>query len=373
MVALAFRYSSLFTALALFFLLLYALGAAANAGGFLEVTGIILVLALASFATGGIIGFLFGIPHIAQRNNNTANAGAAGAADEFTHSTNLEQIADWLTKIMVGVGLTQLPKIIQHFNALCHAAGSALDSSTTKNHGAPLAGAILIAFAIAGFLMVYLWTYLYLIRIQNALCIKQLVSSQLLQTANNDKKAIDLANTQMILAQNIPNIPKQDLAAAFACASVDIISTIFFNAVEIRKQNCNTPATQYRIDRTIPIWEVLIALDTAGEHPENDAALGMALKDKQAPDYTAAIKIFDIAIQKLAVHDNPGIKGMVYYNRAFCRIMTDPNFNHQQPSAGDIRQMVLTDLQEAANAHYTTDRVDVNTVTTNWTKLNGAA
>jgi hypothetical protein len=373
MVALAFRYSSLFTVLTLFLLLLYAWGEAAKFGEFLEVTGIILLLALASFAAGGIIGFLFGIPHVAQRNNNTTTTGGtSGAEDEFTHSTNLEQIADWLTKILVGVGLTQLPKIIQHFNKLCNAVGGAFDSAATKNHGAPLAGAILIVFAITGFLIVYLWTYLYLIRIQNALCIKQLVSSQLSQTANYDKKAIDLANTQMILPQNLPDIPKQDLVQAFARASGNIISTIFFNAVEVRKQNCNTPATKYRIDRTVPIWEALIALDTGGEHPEDYAELGMSLKDKQAPDYIAAITNFDKAIEKLAVHDCPGIKGMVYYNRAFCRIVTDARFNNKQASADNIRQTVLADLQEAAKEHYTTDSVDVNTVIATWKQMNGA-
>jgi len=40
-------------------------------------------------------------------------------------NTNLEQISDWLTKIIVGVGLTQFPQIIRGFQSLGIRWGSA--------------------------------------------------------------------------------------------------------------------------------------------------------------------------------------------------------------------------------------------------------
>jgi hypothetical protein len=63
---------------------------------------------------GAIIGLLFGIPRALQQEkvigdsagSGTSSAGS-GTASGYRPNTNLEQISDWLTKILVGVGLTQ--------------------------------------------------------------------------------------------------------------------------------------------------------------------------------------------------------------------------------------------------------------------------
>src|ERR1700730_13401118 len=53
----------------------------------------------ACMALGWAVGFLFGVPRV----------GSTPASTRI--NTNLEQISDWLTKILVGVGLTQLHKL----------------------------------------------------------------------------------------------------------------------------------------------------------------------------------------------------------------------------------------------------------------------
>ena len=89
--------------------------------------------ALAMLAFGAALGFLFGIPKVLQGSNtgpaessapagppattrnNVTGATAPAASTPFTYqqrvNTNLEEISDWLTKIIVGVGLIQLQNI----------------------------------------------------------------------------------------------------------------------------------------------------------------------------------------------------------------------------------------------------------------------
>lgn len=69
----------------------------------LTTMGVGLYLCGASTLVGGMIGFLFGVPrkNLAAEANNNRLAGRS-----YTPNTNLEHISDWLTKIIVGVGLT---------------------------------------------------------------------------------------------------------------------------------------------------------------------------------------------------------------------------------------------------------------------------
>jgi hypothetical protein len=75
------------------------------------------LFAAASTLSGWLLGLLFGIPRTLARANlpppaTGASGGGAGASSAAAPSsrvnTNLEDISDWLTKTIVGVGLTQL-------------------------------------------------------------------------------------------------------------------------------------------------------------------------------------------------------------------------------------------------------------------------
>lgn len=69
------------------------------------------LIASASFLAGGLVGFLFGIPRAVQ--GSTAPSGAT----QYQANTNLEQVSDWLTKIIVGVGLVQIGRVIPGLTA----------------------------------------------------------------------------------------------------------------------------------------------------------------------------------------------------------------------------------------------------------------
>src|SRR4051794_13810704 len=115
-----------------------------------------------AFAIGGLLGFLFGIPRSPSgdpgRAVTTENSSAGSDAPTRTgyeSNTNLEQISDWLTKILVGVGLVELGKLdttVRHLGAaLAPAFGNAPSSET-------FALATCFLYAVTGFLIIYLAT-----------------------------------------------------------------------------------------------------------------------------------------------------------------------------------------------------------------------
>ncbi len=64
--------------------------------------------AMASLATGATLGFLFGIPRQA---NGAADRPGSGNGATFRHNTNLSDVSDWLTKIIVGLGIAEFDTI----------------------------------------------------------------------------------------------------------------------------------------------------------------------------------------------------------------------------------------------------------------------
>jgi CheY-like chemotaxis protein len=120
------------------------------------------MLAGAVLIVGGLIGFLFGIPRTLQNelpNQNPDRLNDTGPAVAYQANTNLEQISDWLTKILVGVGLTQLANLWTGLKAAAELIQAGLGSGPSAH---AMALAILIYFPVGGFLFGYLWTRLFL-------------------------------------------------------------------------------------------------------------------------------------------------------------------------------------------------------------------
>jgi hypothetical protein len=125
---------------------------------------------------GGVVGLLFGIPKsvsdpvVAPVTPKVDAAVGEGEAPDtrlrssYTVNTNLEQISDWLTKIMVGVGLTQVGAIQTQFNALSSDFGKAFAVPQGALEANPAAAAaLIITYGLtAGFLAGYLLTRMFL-------------------------------------------------------------------------------------------------------------------------------------------------------------------------------------------------------------------
>jgi hypothetical protein len=79
------------------------------------------VWSFAFFVLGGLAGFIFGVPKIVTSNgthSSTLGEISQMAAPEkkakkniIQENTNLTQISDWLTKVIIGAGLVQLKEI----------------------------------------------------------------------------------------------------------------------------------------------------------------------------------------------------------------------------------------------------------------------
>lgn len=81
---------------------------------------VVSLLAGGCLLVGGLLGFLFGVPraaHLPERTSakpeesktaSTETTSADAGRNEYRPNTNLEEVSDWLPKILGGVGLTQL-------------------------------------------------------------------------------------------------------------------------------------------------------------------------------------------------------------------------------------------------------------------------
>ena len=106
---------------------------------------------------GAIIGFLFAIPRSGtyRYRPNQENAGSW-----YDDNTNLEEISDWITKIIVGLTLVQFNKIL---SLLQNAAQNLAHSLSSDKHQDlpvfyPWAYGAIVFFIASGFAISYLWT-----------------------------------------------------------------------------------------------------------------------------------------------------------------------------------------------------------------------
>jgi hypothetical protein len=148
-------------------ILLYVV-ATAHVPSALSGLGYSLAVAAAAMAFGTLMGFLFGIPKMLQGTGATATApagegpGATGGAalatapGSVTDNTNLEQISDWLTKLLIGASLTQLGKIAELVETI---AGALARDVLPGSRGAkPFFAAVVVFWSITGFFVGYLLT-----------------------------------------------------------------------------------------------------------------------------------------------------------------------------------------------------------------------
>lgn len=132
-------------------LFLWALSVPAG-DGWMRAWGVIgvvthaLMVGGACYTLGALLGFLFGIPKTL--------VGGHGVTT-LAQNTNLEQVSDWLTKILVGVGLTQLGKLNEGLPKIGEYFAVANRPSATL--------AIILNWGVAGFLVGYLLTRLFFV------------------------------------------------------------------------------------------------------------------------------------------------------------------------------------------------------------------
>jgi hypothetical protein len=127
-------------------------------GGVARAIGYGALLAGAFFIGGALLGYLFGLRPTSAAQNQSPNSPAPP-------HTNLEEIADWLTKLILGAGLVELTHLrgpIGEFTAFIATGVNPPFFSRGERYEDPGSPAIALAimsfFSASGLLYGYLWT-----------------------------------------------------------------------------------------------------------------------------------------------------------------------------------------------------------------------
>jgi hypothetical protein len=329
---------------------LYALQAQ-GVGRVLAVLGVALTVAGAATIVGALVGFVFGIPRALQGTDGGAAApvtgqgsggGAQGAKSReqaYRANTSLEQISDWLTKILVGVGLTQLtqlPAAIESYSSHLGAALGDLPGASV------FIGAASLYFMVNGFLLSYLWTRLTL---GKAFSEADVVTREELQEAR-DRNARALALVEQQLQKGAPVPPESELESAIAAADDLYRSHIYERAKTVRSENRGGKDPEL-VARTIPIFRALIKRSPEAFH-QSYGQLGIALFDKVPPSLDECEENLSRAIRMRGEPWEQYGYGVYELVRARCRIKKAATLPESQRKADPaLRSAILSDLRVA--------------------------
>jgi hypothetical protein len=119
--------------------------AVAAHGSFLAIFAVGIMTSAAAGILGALVGFLFALP----KTSDTERSG------RLSTNTNLDQVSDWLTKILIGLGLVQIGKVGTGLGNLADSIAPALGGGLGAK---TFALGILVYSIIDGFLIGYLGT-----------------------------------------------------------------------------------------------------------------------------------------------------------------------------------------------------------------------
>lgn len=335
-----------------------------------------------ALGVGALLGLLFGIPRSLQSDQNNPAPAPETSTRRYRANTNLEEISDWLTKIIVGVSLTQLSEIQAQVGVLID--GVADGFGGTAEARAFVAGMLTMA-VVAGFLAGYLLARLYLPRalleadpeITRIATEKATAAATVNATAAAEKKVEEVASerlanqedqiradteaTRLVSLQldagaGAPEPPLAELSDAIKRASQPLRDIALQRASEQRSKYWmgKNPGDLLKMERTIPIFRALLEADPEHKHVIH-GQLGFALKDKTEPDHQGAIEHLSEAISERNVN---GETGWLFYefNRALSRIRSEQGTPDE----------ILADLCKAAGIDFIRDIIGKDEDTVAW-------
>lgn len=119
------------------------------------------MIAASAVVTGGVIGFIFALPRSVTVVIPPSRPGDVEQVTGITvhPNTNLEEVSDWVAKIIVGLTLTQLGKVPRAASGLFDRLGRSLGGSPQD---AIFIGSLIVFCSIVGFLMGWLSTRMFI-------------------------------------------------------------------------------------------------------------------------------------------------------------------------------------------------------------------
>jgi hypothetical protein len=320
----------------------------------------------------------FGLPRTLPPDGATDPA-SKDAKLPYQANTKLDEISDWLTKILVGAGLTQIATLPEHVQVLARYFAPGLGGTPSSE---PFATGTLVYFAVCGFLVVYLWSRLYM---AGALALADratvLALSERMEDVNTqidelkrqaqlDAEALSMLQQQLNPLPDGKPVDPQVLDRAIAVATPRVKRDAFYQAYDMRRINWEDGATKEKMERAIPVFVALAKCDTTNEFHLNHGQLGFALKDQRDPDWKGAESELTRAIQ---IRDRQRDSGWRLYEvvRAECRIHLDPKFARGEPADPGTRTTIVDDLRTALSVDI--DWIWTVPAVTQWLDLNPEA
>jgi hypothetical protein len=317
-----------------------------------SVFGTALTIAAAAFLTGGIFGFLFGIPQTMQASAQSISK------RQYQDNTNLQLVSDWLTKIIIGVGLVQLGRALPALSKLAENLKAPLGGQASS---AAFGLGLTIAYVLLGFFFVYLWSRVVFTQELNLQDTMQVLAERDADRLN----ALRLVSRQLTLLKGGERPPQDELNTAIASVDDATRLEIFNQANSVRKA-WRDPKAKQSIELTIPVFQALIAAEGNKQLHRNHGTLAWALKDKKIPDWPEAIAELTTAI---TIRDKSKVVGWKLYeaNRAFCRIKLFYELPAGDPRRELLQKQIEEDLKEALREPYARERmVDKNEDIQRW-------
>jgi hypothetical protein len=348
-----------------------------------ETSSLAIVIAAAFACSGGLLGFLFGVPRALGRDSETvvteapATSGSSTPATSlsatdtapaqralYRSNTNLEEISDWLTKILVGVGLTQIATFPRRLRDLGEYLAPAFGARTGSEQFAVV---LVIAYTVLGFLFSYLWTRMFLKRALEAadtVGVARIAERAALVVQQDrdelNRRAIELVTQQLEPSTGFGEVDQARLDEVLTRASAAVQMQVFSTARRIRKEASRAEGAEQddldRARRTIRVFRALIAATRERPNHRFYGQLAYALKDQPAApgpeelaSYRQALEALEEAIRLRDQEQAAGFAGYEF-NRAICKIGLDPTrfIAPQTPSDPALRQAILRDLEKAA-------------------------
>ncbi len=357
--------------------LIYARYSAANAKvPFGEIAGYALSISLASIITGILLGFLFGIPRtlsgsgpsqVPVENQDSAKDSTASNATPALHlgtNTNLEQISDWLTKMLVGVGLTQIGQIPKGLDAISRRLQPGFGTAP----GAPVfGGLIIIFFSVCGFLIGYLWTRINLTKAFRTAELDVLAAkvstiesssakvadalSNVQTQADKDAAALSLSQKLLDPASGDRAVSQAEIVDAVRESSSAFKVQLFYLARKFRKDRNDDPKRKSEIARVIPLLRALIASDSDNRYHRTHAQLAYALSDQTDSDLAGAVNEITTAIQLREKRGDTGYRNYELF-RSLCNIRL-MNLTNDENKKTELKANIISDLKQVAKEDIT--------------------
>jgi CheY-like chemotaxis protein len=272
------------------------------------------------FCTGGmLLGFLFAIPRTLPSGaivaptpgpsgtasgtdkGKQANSETTSGAGYNEINSNLVEVSDWLTKIIVGVGLVELKDLPQNAASVANFIAPSLGIATIS--AVPIAGGIMLFFSVLGFLIGYLLTRIYL-----AVIIKWADNMVKIQ---NDP-TVRLRSSQREIGVSELSLLQQDALSDLQQTVVELASATPQTAASMEKVDAAvappTPASKQRV-----LW--------VDDKPENNTLLVEQLNkagiEVDEPTSTQqALKLLDQNVYSAIVSDMGRVEGKNYIGDA---------------------------------------------------------